>query len=101
MNTASNKNVQLDGKDIEDVESFVYLDKSGVTRKDIKARLGKAMAVYAKLDTIWKDSQFMGRTKIKNVKSTVDLVLLYGRKTCSMRMNKMDEKTLDLNNDYN
>ena len=65
LNTNSNEKVQVDEKDIEDVNSFVYLganvSKSGGTEEDIKARLGKARAAYNKLGKIWKNSQFTSR----------------------------------------
>ena len=97
LNTTSNENVQIDEHDIEDVESFVYLgayiSKSGGTEEDIKARLGKARAVYSKLDKIWKNSKFTYKTKIKIFKSNVLSVLLYG---CECwRMTKTDEQKLD------
>ena len=47
------KNIQVDGRDLEDVESSVYLGAnvctSGGAEEDNRARLGKARAAYDKL----------------------------------------------------
>ena len=70
-----------------------HISKSGGTKEDIKARLGKARAAYSKLDKIWKNSQLTYKTKIKIFISNVISVLLYG---CECwRMTKTDEKKLD------
>ena len=61
LNTSNTEKVQVDGQDIEEVQSFVYLganvSNEGGTENDIKARLGKARAAYNKLDKFW-NSQF-------------------------------------------
>ena len=48
LNTTNNGKVQVDDRDIDDVESFVYLgghvNSSGSTEDGIKARLRKARA---------------------------------------------------------
>ena len=50
LNTSNTEKVQVDGQDIEEVESFVYLganlSNEGGTEGDIKARLGKARVAY-------------------------------------------------------
>ena len=61
--------------------------------EDIRARLGKARAVYSKLVKIWKNGQVTYKTKIKIFKSNVISVLLYGYEC--WRMTKTDEKKLD------
>ena len=92
--TRNNKKVQVDDRDIDDIESFVYLgahiSSSGGTEDDIKARLGKARAAYSKLE---KNSQFTTKNKIKIFKSNVISVLLYGCETWGMT--QTDEKKLD------
>jgi len=46
LNTSNTERVQVEGQDIEEVQSFVYLDANvsneGGAEDDIKARLGKA-----------------------------------------------------------
>lgn len=86
LNTTNNEKVQVEDRDIDDLESFVYLggvhvSSSGGTEDDIKARFGKARAAYIKLKKIWKKSQFTTKNKIKILKSNVISVLLYGCKT--------------------
>ena len=94
LNTSNTEKVQVDGQDIEEVESFVYLSANvsneGGTEDDIKARLGKARLAYNKLDKFWKNSQFAIRTKVNVFKSSVISVLLYGCET--WRTTKADEK---------
>ena len=97
MNTSNTEKVQVDGQDIEEVESFVYLvanlSNEGGTEDDIKARLGKAKVAYNKLDKFWKNSQFAIKTKVNIFKSNFISVLLYGCET--RRTTKADEKKLD------
>ena len=97
MNAAISENIQVDGRDLEDVESFVYLDErvctSGGADKDIRARLGKAREAYNKLGKIWKNNQFSRMTKIRIFKSNVISVLLYRCET--WRMTQAYEKELD------
>ena len=53
--------VSIDGKDVEDVDSFTYLgsivNKTGGAEQDITARVGKARSSFDKLTKIWKSSQ--------------------------------------------
>jgi len=97
LNTSNTEKVQVDGQDIEEVESFVYLgtnlSNEGGTEDDIKARLGKARVAYNKLDKFWKNSQVTIKTKVNIVKSNVISLLLYGCKT--WRTTKADVKKLD------
>ena len=69
LNTTNNEEVQVDDRDIDDVESFVYLvahvSSCGGTEDDIKVRLGKARAAYSKLEKIWKNSHFTIKNKNK------------------------------------
>ena len=96
LNTPNTEKVKIDGQDIEEVESFVYLganfSNEGGTENDIKARLGKARVAYNKLDKFWKNSQFTIKTKVNVFKSNV-ISVLYGCET--WRTTKADEKKLD------
>ena len=89
LNTSNTEKVQVDGQDIEEVESFVYLganvSNKGGTEDDIKARLRKARVAHNKLDKFWKNSQFTIKTKINVFKSNVISVF---------RTSKADEKKL-------
>ena len=84
MNATTNENIQIDGKDLKDVESVVYLGAkvctSGGAEEDIRARLGK----------VWKNNKFSRMTKIKIFKPNVISVLLHGCET--WRMTQANEK---------
>ena len=62
-------------RNVEDVESFVYLgvkvDKQGGAAGDIRARIGKARAVFNKLNKVWKSSLLSQETKITIFKTNV------------------------------
>ncbi|VDP28786.1 unnamed protein product [Schistosoma margrebowiei] len=49
--------ITIDGEDLEDVKTFTYLgsiiDEQGGSDADVKARIGKARAVYLQLKNIW------------------------------------------------
>ena len=85
-------------RDVEDVESFVYLgakvDKQGGAASDIRARTVKARAAFNKLNKVWKSSLFSRKTKITIFKTNVVAVLLYGCET--WRMTKEDEYKLNV-----
>ena len=89
--------VSIDGKDVEDVDSFTYSDaivnKTGGAEQDITARVGKARSSFNKLTKVWKSSQYSMRTKTRIFNSNVLTVLLYGSET--WRMTKRDEDKLD------
>ncbi|KAL9954522.1 hypothetical protein ACROYT_G042072 [Oculina patagonica] len=87
-NNPAGRNVQIDGKELEEVSKFVYLGgtvtQEGGSDEDIKSRLGKARAAFSKLRNIWKSSQLKLKTKLKIFKSNVVSVLLYGCETWRM-----------------
>jgi len=74
--------IKIQGKDIEDVETFTYLgaivNKTGGSTEDIKHRLGLARNAFAMLSPLWKSKKYSKRTKIKIFNSNVMSVLLYG-----------------------
>ena len=97
FNAASKEKVIVNGKELEDVDSFVYLgakvSTAGGADDDITSRLCKARAVFGKLTGVWKSSILNRSTKIRIFKSNVIAVLLY---CCeSRRMAKGDEAKLD------
>ncbi|VDP57243.1 unnamed protein product [Schistosoma margrebowiei] len=55
-NTACNNRFTLDGEDLEDVKNFTYLgsiiDEQDGSDADVKARIGKATAVFLQLKNI-------------------------------------------------
>jgi len=60
--------ITINNDPLEEVEDFTYLgsvlSKDNGAGKDIKARLSKARAAFAKLQPIWKSSKYSLRTKI-------------------------------------
>ncbi|XP_048775477.2 uncharacterized protein LOC125680078 [Ostrea edulis] len=74
--------VVLNGELLGEVEDFTYLgsilSKDNGAGKDIKARLNKARATFAQLQTIWKSNSYSLRTKVQLYNSNVKSVLLYG-----------------------
>ena len=97
FNAASEEKVIVNGEELEDVDSFVYVgakvSTAGGADDDITSRLCKARAVFGKLSGVWKSSILSKSTKIRLFKSNVIAVLLYGCE--SWRMTKGDEAKLD------
>ena len=97
FNAASEEKAILNGEELEDVDSFVYLgakvSTAGGADDDINSRLCKARAAFGKLSGVWKSSILSKNTKIRIFKSNVIAVLLYGCE--SWRMTKGDEAKLD------
>jgi len=94
MNTSNNKPLEIDGTAVDNVKHFIYLgatvSETGGTNKDIRRRLDHARLTYNK--SVWNNSQFGRKTKMKLLKSNVLSVLLYGSET--LKMTKGDEKIL-------
>ena len=97
LNANSGTKIQLEGGDTEEVEKFLYLGATvtatGGAGENIKARLGKARAVFCNLKNIWRSSQLSINTRLRILKSSVLAVLLYGCET--LRMIKSDETKLN------
>jgi len=85
INARSQDPVTLNGKELEEVDTFTYLgsiiDKEGGTDADVKARIGKARAAYLQLKSIWSAREVSTQTKIRLYNSNVKSVLLYGAET--------------------
>ena len=88
MNTNNNKLIEIDGTAVDNVKHFIYLGatvcETGGTNKDIRRRLSHARLAYNKLKSVWNNSQFGRKTKMKLLKSNVLSVLLYGSETWKM-----------------
>ena len=82
FNAASEEKAIVNGEELEDVDSFVYLgakvSTAGGADDDINSRLCKARAVLLKLSGVWKSSILSKSTKIRIFKSNVIAVMLYG-----------------------
>ena len=75
----------LQGSKLEEVQAFSYLgsiiDKNGGTDADVRARIGKARAVYLQLKNIWNSKVLSISTKIRFFNFNVKSILLYGAAT--------------------
>ncbi|CAH8460230.1 unnamed protein product [Schistosoma curassoni] len=84
-NTACTNPIKIDGEDLEDVKTFTYLgsiiDEQGGSDADVKARIGKARAVYLQLKNIWNSKQLPTNTKVRIFNTNIKTVLLYGTET--------------------
>ena len=68
FNAASEEKVIVNGEELEDVDSFVYLgakvSTAGGADNDITSRLCKARAVFGKLSGVWKSSILSKRLRL-------------------------------------
>ena len=84
-NSTSTERVTLNGKPLEEVQSFTYLgsviDQQGGTVADVKARIGKARAAFIQLKKIWASRELSLTTKVRLFNTNVKSVLLYGAET--------------------
>ena len=97
LNSNIREQVQIDGKTIDDVDTFTYLGgvvtSKGGCDEDISNRLCKAKTQFRRLRKIWSSSNFSIRTKIKLFNSLVMSVLTYGSET--WKTTEGDKKKLD------
>ncbi|XP_071161039.1 uncharacterized protein [Mytilus edulis] len=85
INTRNKTPTTINDLPVDSVEDFTYLgsiiSKDNGTGKDIKARLSKVRATFARLHTIWKSNQYSLRTKLRIYNSNIKSVLLVGSET--------------------
>ncbi|VDP20019.1 unnamed protein product [Schistosoma margrebowiei] len=78
----NNNPITLDGKTLENVESFTYLgsiiDEQGGSDADVKARIGKARTAFLQLKNIWNSKQLSTNIKVRIFNTKVKAVLLCG-----------------------
>ena len=76
-----------------EVDILCYLGSivtnSGRSEKDIKTRIGKANAVFGRLNNVWKNKRLCIRTKIRLYEALVLWTLRYGAETWSMTFMSM------------
>ena len=74
FNAASEEKIIVNGEELQDVDSFVYLGAkvctAGEGDDDITSGLCKARAVFGKLSGVWKSSTLSKSTKIRIFKLT-------------------------------
>ncbi|KAK4474260.1 hypothetical protein MN116_000298, partial [Schistosoma mekongi] len=83
--TTNTNLITLGGEILEDVETFTYLgsiiDKQGGSDSEVRARMGKARAVFLQPKNIWNSNQLSVNIKVKFFNTNVKTVQLYGAKT--------------------
>ena len=85
MNADNSHPIKLEEQVLEEVEAFTYLgsvvDKQGGTDADVRARIGKARAVFVQLKNIWSSKELSLKTKVQLFNTNLKSVLLYGSET--------------------
>ena len=79
-NVNPGKKIQLEGRDIQEVERFVYLGATVTTTGgagEHMCRAGKAQTVFCNFKIICRNSQLSINTKLKISRWSVLAVLLY------------------------
>ena len=97
MNHRCTDYIRMEGEEVEDVESFVYLgsvlDKLGGTEADIKRRLALARNAFTRLQNIWRSGRFSQKTKLRILHSNMLSVIPYGAekwRVTTTDLNKLD-----------
>jgi hypothetical protein len=97
LNSNIKEQVKIDGKNIEDVDTFTCLGgvatSKGGCDENISNRLCKAKTQFRRLKKIWSSSCFSIQTKIESFNSLVMSVLTYGSET--WKTTEGDKKKLD------
>ena len=80
MNTTNISPIMLEKRAIENVSLFTYLGSvvstNGGRVEDVKARIGKARAVFIILQEIWKSREVTTSTDVRIFNTNVNTVLL-------------------------
>ena len=85
MNADNSHHIKLEEQVPEEVRAFNYLgsvvDKQGGKDADVRARIGKARAVFVQLKNIWSSKELSLKTKVRLFNTNVKSVVLYGSET--------------------
>jgi hypothetical protein len=85
INSDIEHRLSINGKDIEQVESFLYLGSTvtedGGAKEDVRNRIRKANGAFVQLYPVWKNRNISRKTKLILFNSNVKSVLLYGCET--------------------
>jgi len=90
--------ITIEGKEVEDVESFEYLgsvrDKLSGTEANINRRLALARSAFTRLQNIWRSGRFSQNAKLRILHANVLSALLNGAEM--LRVTTIDLNRLDL-----
>ena len=93
FNQTGSKLKSKTGKELKEVEDFVYLGSwVNTTERDLSVRIAKAWVASNKLDKIWK-SNLARELKVHFFRATVESVLLYGADCWTLT--KQQQKRVD------
>jgi hypothetical protein len=88
------KELELEGRQIENVKEFEYLGSLMTWDNDctteIKRRIGKATGAMASFKNIWNSRNISMETKIGIIRICIFSVLLYGCETWTLKKNDQD-----------
>jgi len=75
------RSVPVDGRELENVDRFVYLGSTfcedGDIRREVGVRIGKASAALNGLKNVWSNSDILRLTKLQLFNAIVMAVLMY------------------------
>ena len=84
-NTENTNPITLDGKALEQVETFTYLisiiDEQEGSGADVKARIGKVRTALLQLKDVWDSEQLSTNINVTIFNTNVKTILLYGAET--------------------
>jgi len=87
---SSNQNIQAGGSDTEKVDEFSYLGSyvsfNSSCEKDVNMRIGKAAAVFSKMEKIWRKNNISLKVKTRLYEAIILSTLLYGAEVWPLRV---------------
>jgi hypothetical protein len=106
INATQNEPLKIKGQNLEELETFNYLGSKvnirGGVEDDVKARIGKARALFGMLSKIWKSTTLSTATKLKifnsNIKVSCCMAQKHGRQQRKQQAKYKYSSTLSLLN---
>ncbi|VDP34898.1 unnamed protein product [Schistosoma curassoni] len=81
-NTENTNTITLDGEDLEDVETFMYLNininEQRKSDSDVKVWIGKTRPALLQLRNIWNSEQMSVNIEVRIFSTDFETILLYG-----------------------
>ena len=79
--TTDERSVAVEGQELENVDRFDYLGSTlcegGDVRREVRSRIGKALAAFNQLKNVWNSTGYTRKTKLQLFNGFVMAVLLY------------------------
>jgi hypothetical protein len=97
-NADNSHHIKLEEQILEEVKAFTYMgsvvDKQGGTDANVRARFGKARAVFVQLKNIWSSKELSLKTKVRLFNTNVKSVVLYGQPRTQAQITKNRHTTV-------